>query len=58
MTNNRGYIWKGVWFFGLKEDYPINSTLIMHEILNDRTNIWTIKKGVKNLTVKYRNKKR
>ena len=39
MPNNRGYIWKGVWFFGRKPENPNDKTLCMYEICGKKTYI-------------------
>ncbi len=50
MPNNKGYIWKGVWFFGAKPQDPLDNTMCMHEISGKKTyirnkdenGVWTI----------------
>ena len=57
MPNNRGYIWKSIWFFGEKLDNPINNTLVMHEIFRNKTLIHTIKNKKKTTITKYKQKR-
>ena len=50
MPNNKGYIWKGVWFFGIKSQNPQDNTICMYEISGKKTfirnkdenGVWTI----------------
>jgi hypothetical protein len=56
MPNNKGYIWKGVWFFGAKPEKLGDNTMSMFEICGKKTYIrerdnngsWTITLKKKN----------
>tara|TARA_A100001015_G_scaffold296206_1_gene376193 strand:- start:50 stop:718 length:669 start_codon:yes stop_codon:yes gene_type:complete len=56
MPNNKGYIWKGVWFFGIKNQNKQDNTLCMYEICGkktfirnkDQNGVWTITLKKKN----------
>lgn len=41
MPNNKGYIWKGVWFFGAKPEKPGDDTMSMYEICGKKTYVRT-----------------
>tara|TARA_A100001015_G_scaffold143668_1_gene159424 strand:+ start:395 stop:1069 length:675 start_codon:yes stop_codon:yes gene_type:complete len=41
MPNNKGYIWKGVWFFGAKPEKEGDNTMSMYEICGKKTYIRT-----------------
>lgn len=39
MPNNKGYIWKGVWFFGAKPQKKDDNTMSMYEVCGKKTYI-------------------
>ncbi len=53
MPNNKGYIWKGVWFFGAKPQKKDDNTMSMYEICGKKTFIRNKdQNGIWNITLK------
>ena len=53
MPNNKGYIWKGVWFFGAKPQKDYDKTMSMYELCGKKTFIRNKdQNGVWNITLK------